>query len=40
MREDIHPEVLLAGLDQTDVREHALVLECAGQLSRHCCVGV
>lgn len=34
VREDINAEFLLAGLDKTDVGEHSLVLEGAGELSR------
>jgi hypothetical protein len=31
--EDINPELFFASLDQSDVGEHALVLESAGELS-------
>lgn len=34
MREDINAKLLLAGLDETDVGEHSVILEGAGELSR------
>lgn len=40
VREDIDAELFLAGLDETHIREHALVLERTRQLRRDRGVGV
>lgn len=34
MGENIHTELLLAGLDKTDVSQHTLILECTGKFGR------